>query len=144
MPLRIAPGVVIPDEEIEAVASRSGGPGGQHVNKTASRIALTFDVLRSPSLPEAARERLREKLGHRIAADGTVRVVAQDARSQHANRKAAMDRLEALLARALAVEAPRVKTRISRAARARRLATKRLRSEIKRRRGAGRPDGDDG
>jgi ribosome-associated protein len=143
MPLHIAPGVMIPDEEIEAVASRSSGPGGQHVNKTASRIALKFDVLGSPSLPEAVRERLRAKLGHRIAVDGTVRVVAQDARSQHANRKAAMDRLEALLARALTVEAPRVKTRISRAERARRLEAKRIRSQIKRGRGAGRPDGND-
>jgi ribosome-associated protein len=143
MPLRIAPGILIPDEEIEAVASRSSGPGGQHVNKTASRIALKFDVLASPSLPAEIRERLRAKLGRRIAADGTVRVVAQDARSQHANRKAAMDRLEALLARALAVEAPRVKTRVNRAERARRLEAKRLRSEIKRGRGAGRPSGDD-
>jgi ribosome-associated protein len=143
VPLRIAPGVEIPDEEIDAVASRSGGPGGQHVNKTASRIALKFDVLRSPSLPEDVRERLRAKLGHRIAVDGTVRVVAQDARSQYANRKAAMARLEALLARALRVEPPRVKTKVTRAERARRLASKRRKSEIKRGRGTERPAGDD-
>ena len=143
MPLRIAPGIDIPDEEIDAVASKSSGPGGQHVNKTASRIALTFDVLGSPSLPEEARARLRERLGGRISAEGTVRVVAQDARSQHANRKAAMARLQALLARALRVEPPRVKTKVTRAERARRLAAKRRRSEIKRGRGGRGPAGED-
>ena len=92
MPLTIAPGIEIPDEELSIVASRSGGPGGQHVNKTSSRIAIRFDVAHSPSLPADARARILERLRTRIAADGSVRVVAQDARSQHANRRTAKAR----------------------------------------------------
>jgi len=143
VPLQIAPGVVVPDSEIRAAASRSGGPGGQHVNTTASRIELTFDVAGSPSLPEEIRERLLAKLGRRVAADGTVRVVAQESRSQHVNRRAAAARLEALLVRALAVAPPRVATKVGRAERARRLAAKRQRGEVKRARGTRGSAGDD-
>ncbi|HUC44261.1 MAG TPA: alternative ribosome rescue aminoacyl-tRNA hydrolase ArfB [Candidatus Sulfotelmatobacter sp.] len=138
MPLTIAPGIEIPDEELSIVASRSGGPGGQHVNKTSSRIAIRFDVAHSPSLPADARARILERLRTRIAADGSVRVVAQDARSQHANRRTAMARLEALLAGALVRAEPRLPTRVSRAAKARRVDAKKRRSGIKRTRAASR------
>ena len=143
MPLRIAAGIEIPDEELEVVASRSGGPGGQHVNKTSSRIAIRFRVAGSPSLPPEAKARLLDKLAARIAADGSIRVVAQDSRSQHANRRAAMARLEALLAKALERAAPRVPTRVSRAAKARRVDEKKGRAVVKRGRSAGRERGDD-
>jgi ribosome-associated protein len=135
MPLRPAPGIEIPDEELIFRASRSGGPGGQHVNTTSSRVTLRLDLLRSPSIPDDVRDRLVGRLGRRVAADGTIGVTAQDSRSQHANRKLAADRLEALLARALAVEAPRLETSVPRAEKRRRLDTKRRRGEVKRGRG---------
>ena len=89
MPLTIADGIEIPDDELTFTASRSGGPGGQHVNKTASKVTLRFDVSHAPSLPDDIRARLLEKLSGRIEADGTVRVVCQASRSQFANRKTA-------------------------------------------------------
>lgn len=137
MPLRPAPGVEIPDDELVFSASRSGGPGGQHVNTTSSRVTLRFDVVASPSIPEALRARLIARLGRRVAADGAVRVHAQDSRSQHANRKLAEARLEALLARALAPERPRVATSVPRAEKRRRIDAKKRRGEVKR--GRGRP-----
>ena len=114
MPLRIAPGVEIPDAELTFTASRSGGPGGQHVNTTSSRVAVRFDVLGSPSLSSVDRATIVRRLGRRVRADGSVRVVAQESRSQHANRRAALLRLEDLLAEALEPEVPRVETKVPR------------------------------
>src|SRR5258705_12389546 len=107
MPLTIADGIEIPDDELTFTASRSGGPGGQHVNKTSSKVTLRFDVAHSPSLPEEVRATLLSILGARVGADGTVRVVCQSSRSQFANRRTAEARLEALLAEALVPAAPR-------------------------------------
>jgi ribosome-associated protein len=132
MPLRIADGIEIPDEELSFTASRSGGPGGQHVNKTASKVTLRFDVAHAPSLPEETRARLLAALGARVAADGTVRVVCQSSRSQFANRKTAAMRLEALLTDALVPVAPRVATRIPLAEKRRRIESKKRRGGIKR------------
>ena len=140
MPLRIADGIEIPDEELSFTASRSGGPGGQHVNKTASKVTLRFDVAHAPSLPEEIRARLLAALGARIAADGTVRVVCQASRSQFANRKTAEMRLESLLAAALVPVAPRVATRIPRAEKRRRIESKKRRGGVKRSRAI--PDDD--
>jgi ribosome-associated protein len=141
MPLAIAPGIEIPDEELIVTASRSGGPGGQHVNKTNSRVTVRFVVADSPSLPPEHRATLMTRLGRRIAADGSVRVVAQDSRSQHANRRTALARLEAMLAAALEPVVPRGATRVPRGSRAVRRQSKRKRSEIKR--GRGRVAGED-
>jgi len=135
MPLAIAPGVEIPDEELIVTASRSGGPGGQHVNKTASRVMVRFVIAESPSLSPEDRATLVTRLGRRIAADGSVRVVAQDSRSQHANRRTALARLTALLADALEPEVPRVATGVPRSSKSVRRDTKRRRSDIKRGRG---------
>jgi len=135
MPLAIAPGVEIPDEELIVTASRSGGPGGQHVNKTASRVMIRFVIADSPSLSPEDRATLLTRLGRRIAADGSVRVVAQDSRSQHANRRTALARLTALLADALEPEVPRVATGVPRSSKSVRRDTKRRRSDIKRGRG---------
>jgi ribosome-associated protein len=134
MPLTIAEGVEIPDEELTFTASRSGGPGGQHVNKTASKVTLRFDVAHTASLPGDVRDRLLEALGSRVAADGTVRVVCQSSRSQYANRRTAEARLEALLIQALVPVAPRVETKVSRAAKRRRVDSKKRRAGIKRNR----------
>jgi ribosome-associated protein len=142
MPLTIAPGIEIPDDELTFTASRSGGPGGQHVNKTASRVTLRFDVAHSPSLTGDVRDRLLTALGPRVGADGTVRVVCQASRSQFANRRTAEARLEALLAEALIPVAPRYATKIPRAEKRRRIESKKRRSGIKRARAV--PDDDDG
>ena len=131
MPLIIADGIEIPDDELTFTASRSGGPGGQHVNKTSSRVTLRFDVAHSPRLPDQVRARLLSVLGDRVEADGTVRVVCQSSRSQFANRKAAERRLEALLAEALVPVAPRVATKVPRAEKRRRVASKKRRGGIK-------------
>jgi ribosome-associated protein len=141
LPLTIAEGLTIPDDELTFTASRSGGPGGQHVNKTSSKVTLRFDVSHSPSLPEDVRARLLAALATRIDADGTLRVVSQASRSQYANRQTAERRLEALLADALVPVAPRVATKIPRAQKRRRVESKKRRAAIKR--GRAVPDGDD-
>ena len=132
MPLTIAEGLSIPDDELTFTASRSGGPGGQHVNKTSSKVTLRFDLAHSPSLPDDVRVRLLAALGGRVGADGTVRVVSQASRSQFANRQTAERRLEALLAEALIPVAERVATKIPRAQKRRRVESKKRRAEIKR------------
>ena len=132
MPLAIAEGVEIPDDELTFTASRSGGPGGQHVNKTESKVTLRFDVVHSPSLPPEVRQRLLAALGSRVGADGTVRVVCQASRSQFSNRKTAEARLEALLAEALIPVAPRFATKVPRAEKRRRIDSKKRRGGIKR------------
>jgi ribosome-associated protein len=142
MPLTIAEGVEIPDDELTFTASRSGGPGGQHVNKTSSKVTLRFDVSHAPCLPDAVRARLLAALGDRVEADGTVRVVCQASRSQFANRKTAEKRLEALLAEALVPVALRFATKIPRAEKRRRIESKKRRGGIKRARVV--PDEDDG
>ncbi len=142
MPLTIAEGVEIPDDELTFTASRSGGPGGQHVNKTSSKVTLRFDVSHAPCLPEAVRARLLTVLGDRIEADGTVRVVCPASRSQFANRKPAEKRLEALLAEALIPVAQRFATKVPRAEKKRRIESKKRRGGIKRARVV--PDEDEG
>ncbi len=124
-PLVVTRSVAIPLREIELRASRSSGPGGQHANVTASRIEAVFDVDASESLSPEQKARVRARCGPRVTA------VAQDARSQLRNRELALERLRERLARALAVQRPRRKTRPSRAARANRLESKRRQSSKK-------------
>lgn len=133
--LHIGQGVTIPLDEIELRASRSGGPGGQHANVTASRVEAVFDVRASTALPAAIGDRIAGRLGPRVTA------VAQDARGQARNRVIALERLRARLAEAAAPRKRRRPTRPGRAARDRRLADKRRRSERKRQRR--RPSADD-
>jgi ribosome-associated protein len=126
--LRIADELTIPLAEVTVRASRSSGPGGQHANVTASRVEASFDVLASPTLSEAQRERLLARAGPRVAA------IAQDGRSQARNRELALARLSERLARALAVPRSRRATRPTAASRERRLAGKRRDAERKRER----------
>jgi ribosome-associated protein len=129
--VRVTPEVAIPVEELEFRVSRSSGPGGQGVNTTDSRVELRFDLAGSPSLSDAQKQRALRRLGRRVDAAGTVRVVAQTQRSQLANRRAAVERFAALLAGALAPPRPRRPTRPGAAARARRLEAKRHRAGVK-------------
>jgi len=130
--LHLGGGTFVPIDEIEIRASRSSGPGGQHANKTESRIEASFDVAASPSLSAAQKERIAARLGERVTA------VAQDARSQTRNRGLAIERLRAKLLDALAPRKSRRSTRPTRASRERRLESKRRQSERKRERR--RPD----
>ena len=129
--IEIAPGLAIPEGELRFTASRSGGPGGQNVNKVATRVTLIFDVGGSPSLSPDQKARIRERLATRISRDGVLRVVSQRHRTQAANRKAAVERFVELLRVALAEEPPRVPTRPTRVARERRVASKKLRARVK-------------
>jgi ribosome-associated protein len=126
--------VSIPRIELNFRASRAGGPGGQHVNTSSTRVELVWNLDRSRALSEQLRVRLREKLATRLDAQGNVRVVASAFRSQLRNRDDAEERLAALLRRALTVPKKRKKTRPSRSAIESRLQTKRILSEKKRER----------
>jgi ribosome-associated protein len=123
--LHLGAGTFVPVEEIELRASRSGGPGGQHANKTSTRIEAVFDVSASASLTDAQKERIVRRLGPRVTA------VAQDARSQTRNRGLALERLRTRLAEALVTRKKRQPTRPGRGARERRLEQKRRQSERK-------------
>ena len=125
----------IPLREVTVRASRSSGPGGQHANKTASRIEASFDVAASSALTDEQKRRVISRLGPRVVA------VAQDARSQTRNRELALERLARRLSGALAVHRPRQSTRPTKASVKRRLAAKRQRAERKRDRRAPRDDG---
>jgi ribosome-associated protein len=127
-----------PESELSWRFSRSSGPGGQGVNTTDSRVELSFDVARSPTLPAHLRARALARL-HRRLVDGVLTVVATEHRSQLRNRDAARERLHALLAAALAPDPPaRRPTRPTAGSRRRRLDAKARRSAVKRLRG--RPD----
>ncbi len=121
----------IPDEELDFSASRSGGPGGQNVNKVATKVTLRFDVAGSPSLPPEVRERLRAKLAPRLTKDGILQVSVQDTRSQKTNRDRAVEQFVALLQAALRPEKPRRRTRVPAAVKRERLESKRRRSGVK-------------
>ena len=132
--VQVAPGVAIPEAEIEERFIQSGGPGGQNVNKVATAVQLRFDLTGSPSLPPEVRRRLLRIAGRRVTADGALVINARRFRTQEANRRDARARLAALVAQALAEPRARRATRPTRAARERRLQDKARRAAVKRRR----------
>ncbi|MDQ6738556.1 MAG: aminoacyl-tRNA hydrolase [Gemmatimonadota bacterium] len=123
--------VQIPRTELDVRASRASGAGGQHVNKTSTRVELTWSVASSPSLNDADRARLLVRLASRISDEGELRVVASDTRSQLQNRELAELRLAEMVRRALIVPKTRKKTRPSRASKQARLDAKRITSQKK-------------
>ncbi len=120
--------------ELDYRATRSGGPGGQHVNTSSTRIEVWWNVGTSPTPTAAQRALLLDRLAARLDGDGRLRIVASESRSQLRNREAATERLRELVAAALVVAKPRKRTRPSRAAKAARLEAKRRRSATKRER----------
>ena len=146
--LRITDSVTVPRAELDYRASRSGGPGGQHVNTSSTRIELIWSVATTPSLSEEQRARVMEKLANRInaagercedaalrAETGELLLAESGSRSQHQNREVGTDRFVEILAGALRVAPPRKRTRPPKAEKERRLQEKKRRSEVKRLRG---------
>lgn len=130
--MRVTAAVVVPGTELLERFSRSSGPGGQGVNTTDSRVELRFDIARSPTLPEPLRERLLARLAPRLV-DGVLTVTASENRAQLANRRAAHERLTALVSEAAAPPGPqRRATRATRGSIRRRLAGKKQRGDVKR------------
>ena len=126
--------MTLPRAELSWRFSRSGGPGGQSVNTTDSRVELRFDLATTTALPEPLRVRAMTRLADRLV-DGEIVIVASEQRSQYQNRRAAEERLVALMAAAIAPPPrPRKKTKPSRGAVERRLEGKRRRSQTKRNR----------
>jgi ribosome-associated protein len=133
-PIPINARLAIPRDELELKATRSGGPGGQHVNTSSTRIELVWNVASSPSLWEDERTRLLEKLAHRLDGEGQLRIVAQGERSQLQNREAAIARFAEVVAKALVVPKRRKATRPTKASKEKRLQGKKQRGELKRER----------
>jgi ribosome-associated protein len=130
--IEITPDLSLDESELSFDFIRASGPGGQNVNKVASAIKLYFDVRSSPSLPEDVKERLENLAGSRMTADGVLVINARRYRTQDQNRLDAIQRLVALIQKALEPPKPRKKTRPSAAARAARLEEKKRRGIIKR------------
>jgi ribosome-associated protein len=124
--------VAIPRSELDVRVSRSSGAGGQHVNKTSSRVEIFWNVLSSRAISDDQRALLRQKLASRITTDGSIRVVASDMRSQSRNRELAEERLVETIRRALVIPKKRRATKPSRAAKEARLDEKKRLSEKKR------------
>ena len=133
--LRVSDELAIPLAEIRYRATRSGGPGGQHVNTSSTKIELEFDVAGSPSLTDTQRARIQERLANRIDGDGVLRLSSSGSRSQHQNREEATDRLARLLADALKERKRRRRTKVPRRAKEARLKEKKKRAEVKKARG---------
>ncbi|MEX2582883.1 MAG: alternative ribosome rescue aminoacyl-tRNA hydrolase ArfB [Gemmatimonadota bacterium] len=132
----ITPDLSLPVAELNYRASRSGGPGGQHVNTSSTRIELVWDVAGSPSLTPEQRDRLQEKLANRISGEGLLTLASATSRSQHRNREEVTERFVEIVRDALHVPKKRKKTRPSRASKERRLKAKKQRAQKKKLRGS--------
>lgn len=140
--IRVNDIVSLDEREIDEDFVRASGPGGQNVNKVSTAVQLRFDLARSPSLPDAVRDRLRQLAGRRVNRDGILVIEAARFRSQPRNREDALDRLLDLIRRACEEDTPRRPTRPTLASRTRRLEGKQRRGATKKLRGL-KPDAGD-
>ncbi|HVC31364.1 MAG TPA: alternative ribosome rescue aminoacyl-tRNA hydrolase ArfB [Steroidobacteraceae bacterium] len=131
MPVQIDRHLSLPDRDLTWVFVRGSGPGGQNVNKVASAAQLRFDLAGTESLDPAVKGRLRSLAGHRVSDAGTLIIVARNQRTQEGNRRDALERLVALVRRALVAPKSRKATRPTRASRERRLEGKTHRRSTK-------------
>jgi ribosome-associated protein len=141
VPLPIAPGLDIPDDELSVSFIRASGPGGQNVNKVASAVQLRFELGRSAVLADSVKARLRALSGRRLTGEDALLIVARNHRTQESNRRDAEQRLADLIRRALVAPKARKATKPTRASRERRLDHKAGRQQTKRLRS--RPRWDD-
>ena len=140
--IRITDQLSIPKDELKFTASRSSGPGGQHVNKVSTRVTLRFNVPNSPSLTAEQKHLIFDHLATRINKEGVLRVVCQRTRSQAANKALALERFVDFLQQAFRPRVQRKPTKISPAGKERRIDEKKRRSQVKRGR-AWKPSSDD-
>jgi ribosome-associated protein len=138
--LKITERLEIPLSELQFQFSRSGGPGGQHVNRSATQVELTFDVTDSPSLSEAQRARILSELKSYIDSRGILHLSSQTTRSQHRNRAEVIERFQHLLQRALHIPKRRVPTRPPPQVKEQRLSEKRRKGALKEGRARRRPE----
>jgi ribosome-associated protein len=129
--VRITPAVDIPESDLAFRYSRSSGPGGQNVNKVATKVTLLFDIEESDSLSSDQKAHISERLANRISRDGVLRVTSQRHRTRSANQREAVRRFAALIADALHEHPERRRTRVPTAEKRRRLEGKRRRSRTK-------------
>lgn len=139
--LEVRPGLTIPGWELWFTASRASGAGGQHVNRTNSKVTLHWVISTASTLSDGDRNRLLKKLAPRINDEGVLLISAEEHRSQLRNVDAAKERLVALILAALHRERPRIDTSVPKSQKRRRLADKRIRSEVKA--GRSKPGGGD-
>lgn len=127
----VTPDLALDESEIDLSFIRSSGPGGQNVNKVSSAVQLRFDARRSPSLPNAVATRLLRIAGNKATSEGVIVITANRHRTQEMNRKDAIDRLVEMARQAAIEPKRRIKTRVSKAAKAERLEKKKKRSGTK-------------
>lgn len=130
-PIRITGAIWLDPDEIHESFVRAAGPGGQHVNKSATAVQLRFDVRRSPSLPDDVRWRLERLAGSRLTREGVLVLTAQSERSQKRNREEALARLVALIRTAARPPVPRKATKPTKASKRRRLDDKKRQGTLK-------------
>jgi len=140
--IEITGDIFIHEDELVFKVSRSGGPGGQNINKVNTRVTLLFDVANCGSLSDWQKQRILTHLATRADKNGVLRVASQKFRTQRANRNAAVERLQQLLTGALKIRPVRKKSKVPYAARHRRLEEKKRRSLLKRQRSAEKLTGD--
>jgi ribosome-associated protein len=132
--IKISSGIFIAEDELVFKFSRGGGPGGQNVNKVNTRVTVLFDVANATSFSDVQKERILKGLATRTDKNGVIRVISQRYRTQKANRRAAVERLEELLRGTLKKKAVRKETEVPEAVKRRRLEEKKRRSLLKKQR----------
>ena len=132
--ISIKHGIEIPYHELEITTSRSGGPGGQHVNKTETRITIRWNIKETSALPPALKERVLKNLESRITADGYLIIHNSESRSQLQNKKNAIAHLVRTIQKALLAPKKRIKTKVPKKEKEKRMQEKKRQSDIKKRR----------